>query len=387
METQLCDRYANRDWARRTFGALADRLGASYLRTDVLADEAVAALAPLAPAERDRVLSAALTRGADASAPAPLRALFAELERIPPWVDFAAIDRGARTYQRTGLASALVLSAYSLMYGYRVGAAVKPLAMTGRLDRMARRRLVETGRFVHDVMQVGGLRRHAPGFAVTVRVRLMHAQVRRMILARGQWDAQAFGAPINQGDMLGTLLEFSIYMLRGCALMGFRFDAAERDAVVHAWRYCGHLSGVGEELLALIDSHAAAERTTALVEGIQTGPDADSVALAAALRGVWTGAGGDAVDRLLGGVLGRYHDGLCWAFVGDQTARDLGTPHRAWRRTIVPTRLVVGAVERARRLVPGLGAALSRLGNAHLGQVLAAELGRKEPTFVAERLA
>ncbi|HAV69047.1 MAG TPA: DUF2236 domain-containing protein, partial [Alcanivorax sp.] len=50
-----------------------------------------------------------------------------------------------------------VLRNLSLMGGYLAAAAAKPLAFTGELDRMANRRLVETGKFWIDVTTPGGL--------------------------------------------------------------------------------------------------------------------------------------------------------------------------------------------------------------------------------------
>ena len=107
------------------------------------------------------LFDAALTRGISSldAPPAPLVALFRQLDRVPEWVDWERLELGARTYQRVGPATLLILSAWSLMNGYHCGPAVKPLAFTRQLEAMAPRRLAETGRFVTEVAQASP--RHA----------------------------------------------------------------------------------------------------------------------------------------------------------------------------------------------------------------------------------
>jgi hypothetical protein len=85
---------------------------------------------------------------------------------------------------------------------------------------------------------------------MTARVRLIHAQVRRLLIESGQWNAEIWGAPINQLHMAGTNLMFSVGVLAGLTRLGYRFDPAERESLVHLWRYAGYLLGVESELLA-----------------------------------------------------------------------------------------------------------------------------------------
>jgi len=82
-----------------------------------------------------------------------------------------------------------------------------------------------------------------------VRVRLIHAQVRRLLLESGQWRPDAWGAPINQCHMAGTNLMFGVGVLDGLTRLGYRFKSVEREALIHLWRYAGYLLGVENELL------------------------------------------------------------------------------------------------------------------------------------------
>jgi ER-bound oxygenase mpaB/B'/Rubber oxygenase, catalytic domain len=116
---------------------------------------------------------------------------------------------------------------------------------------------------------------------MTVRVRLIHAQVRRLLLESGQSNADAWGAPINQCHMAGTNLMFSVGVLDGLSRLGYRFDRLEREAVVHLWRYVGYLLGVDPELL--IADELEGNRLLDLMFAFEPEPDNDSRALVDAL--------------------------------------------------------------------------------------------------------
>ena len=175
-------RFTNAAEALHRYGALADRYGQLLFAGDPIAD----ALALEVLAGQREPFETALAEGIEAvPVPTPaLRAFFAEVDRVPAWVDPKKLRLGARTYQRTGQSMMLVLSAWSLMNGYHSAAAVKPLMATGQLDAAAPRRLAETGRFLVEVCQDGGLERFAPGLQTAVRVRLMHSLVRHMLARR-----------------------------------------------------------------------------------------------------------------------------------------------------------------------------------------------------------
>jgi hypothetical protein len=48
-----------------------------------------------------------------------------------------------------------------------------------------------------------------------VRVRLIHARVRHALSRSPAWRPDAWGAPINQYDMAGTVLLFSSKLFEG----------------------------------------------------------------------------------------------------------------------------------------------------------------------------
>lgn len=381
------ERYVNRDWARREYGAVADEYARFQLIGDELMDRFLAE-ASAARVDPMAMLAAAIERGAHRvdGAPPSLTRLFAQLEHAPRWVDWRRLDLGARTYQRLGPAAMMILSAWSLMNGYRCGPAVKPLAFTGQLSARAPRRLAETSRFVTEVCQVGGLRRHGQGFALAVRVRLMHALVRRMLARSPRWDTAAWGSPINQADMAGTVVEFSLLVLAGARKMGFHFTRREADAVVHLWRYCGYLSGVNEALLTHFASEETGVRFAMLINDVQPGADDDSVALAQALRKVPEQIARTPAQRRMSGFVTKYHDGLTRAFNGDVIADQLRIPNRRWKWAIYPTRAFIAPLEIARRALPGASSVATRLGNRLVRADVDRMLQGAEPEFRPARV-
>lgn len=317
-------RFVNLTAARERFGDRVDRLGRLFLVGDPLADAAAEALSALPSAEREATLDRALREGARDDDPEALRALLAQCERVPFWVDFARCDRGGAAFLRTGLAGGLVLGSYSLTAGYLSPAGNKPLAFSGRLKEQAPRRLAETGRFVQQVSLPGGTRPRAEGWRIAVRVRIMHASVRRMLLRSPKWDRAAWGVPINQADSAGTIMLFSLVVLDGLDKLGVRTAPQAREDYLHLWRWVAYVMGVDDELR--FSNEREAGEFWALLSSTQGDPDDDSRALARALlESPVTGARSPAerarAERMrdVGYALSRY-------FLGDRYADALDYP-------------------------------------------------------------
>ena len=244
----------------------------------------------------------------------------------------------------------------SLMGGYLGAAAAKPLVFTGQLERVTARRLVETSKFWLDVTTRGGLERRAEGFKSTVRVRVMHAQVRAMLLRSGKWD-MGWGYPLNQWDSMVTTLEFSVIFLTGLRALGFLFTRREREAIVHLWRYVGYLIGVDEQILPASEADAM----RALYHAVATvgSSDEDSRRLGQSLADV-------PLQRTVEGFLPRrlaraertLRAGYSRYVLGDQAGDTLGLPQTAtkylWPAQI-PLRL---GLELLRMGVPPIGRTL-----------------------------
>lgn len=207
-------------------------------RADPLADAAVAGLPrqPQAAPLLQRVRAAA-QRGD----PACCRFLEATWQ-VPPWFDPARIEPGRRAAMRQAPVTFLVLLTASLLESFALPEPARLLVATGRLRHDPLPRLHETASMLRDVLLPGGLQPGQPGHLALVQVRLLHARVRSAV-------RQGPTVPINQLELLHTLLCFSRVMARGLTDLGVHLTDAERDGWCQLWRRAGDLLGVDPALL------------------------------------------------------------------------------------------------------------------------------------------
>lgn len=337
--------------ARQRFGDLPERLVPYLSRKDPLADAAVASLADQSPPERHRSIEAALAETGE-EVPAPLRELVLAARVVPPWVDWERLRKAHEVFVRPGILGGLTLGLRSLVYGYAAPAGNKPLALSGRLKERADRRLAETGNFVTAVTAVDGLRPGALGWQLVLKVRLMHAEVRRLVLGSGRWSVEQWSEPINQHDMLATILLFSSVFVDGVRHFGVHVSREEADDYQHLFRWVGELIGVAPELLPA--THAEATRLAEFILLTQGAPDADSRDLVNALldgplRLAKTPAELRRAERQV--AISR---GLCRSLIGDEMADALGLDRDAHRHWALGVRTTLRLLESARRGVPRL---------------------------------
>jgi hypothetical protein len=293
--------------------------------------------------------------------PVPVRALFEQVEVVPAWLNRKALTRACRVRDYASLGHGYVLFSVSLLAGYASSGITKTLMATGELERMAPRRIAETSKFIDDVYASKTLSRSSEGFKSTIRVRVMHAFVRYKLLQSG-WDVQRWGVPINQADMAATVLSFSISYLLGLRALGFIIPRADREALIHLWRYAGQLLGVNDTLLAATEGEAW--RLLKLVAASQTGPDEDGKALAKALLGVPVAYGG---ASRAGRMFGQFDAAFCAGFtrfcVGDSIANGLGLPNDIPRYAFLGLAAANMCTELLARAVPAVQRIKTRLGH------------------------
>jgi len=377
--TDFPSRFVNLSAARLRFGDRVDRLGHFLTKVDEPADRVVDAIESQPRGEGWRLFEQGLRGGSRAipGAPAAMRDLLDEVAEIPAWVDWPTCDRGGEMLMRVGVLGGAVLGSQSLVLGYASPAGNKPLVLSGRLKEQALKRLNETARFVQAVCRPGGMRPFADGWQITVKVRLIHAQVRRMILRSGKWDDSAWGAPVNQHDMAGTTLLFSIAIMDGLRKLGVRIDSEEGERYIHLWRWVGRVIGVDHALLPV--SEQDAHRLADLIAATMAPPDQDSRDLTKALfDAAWEGAvtpkqRRDAARRVLFGTT------LCRALVGDQMADQLHVPRNTFRYAMPMVRRLVGGVERFTRAVPFAERSAIAAGSHYWDRVV--EIGLQGATY------
>lgn len=347
-------RYTNLDVARARFGDRVDRLAPFLLRSDPIADEAVLSTEGLGPRNGFALVERILERGAGdvPEAPKALRTFFAEATRVPAWVDWPTVDQGGSVLLRGGILGGLVLGAMALPLGYAAPAGNKPLAFSGRLTEQAPRRLAETSRFVQAVSQPRGMRPGGDGLKISLKVRLMHAHVRRMLLRSEKWNTDCWGIPINQHDMAATTLLFSLVVLEGLRKFGLEIEPDEAERYMHLWRYVGFVSGVDPELLpaSQVEGFALAD----LIRTTQGRPDDDSRALVRALVDSPIAAARTAKEKRTAPVRAQIGRGLVRGLVGDDLATELGIGPTPWQNVMLFLRATSKMRDRLGRTLPSM---------------------------------
>jgi hypothetical protein len=355
-------RLKRREEAQARFGDLAERLIPYLDRKDPLADATVVALTDLAPRRRNELIELAL-QADEREAPAELRELLASAREVPPWLDWARLQRAHEVFIRPGVLGGLTLGLRSLVYGYAAPAGNKPLAFSGRLKERAGRRLAETGKFVTAVTAIDGLRPGAAGWQLVLKVRLMHAEVRRLVLASGRWSHADWAEPINQHDMLATILLFSNVFIDGIRLLGVHVSGQEADDYQHLFRWVGELMGVDPRLLPA--THAEATRLAEFILLTQGEPDDDSRELVSALLEGPLQLAKTPRERRRAEAQVAVSHGLCRSLIGDELADALAVrrdPHRHWALGV---RATLRILESARRGVPRVNELVHLLGSRY----------------------
>jgi len=229
-----------------------DRLDPWRGRGDPTAD---ALIAGVAASGEIRVVSEVLRHLVANEQPIPellppvVAAWLTDTARLPAWVDLERMERGTRLATDHGPQIAVTLVGASLPYCYAAYPDVKVLTFSHRLDQDPYRRVGETAQFVLGVSAPGSMRPGGKGIRKIQKVRLLHAAIRHLITNSGRWDAAAWGTPINQEALVGTLLSFSVLVARSLGVLGVRVSPQEAEDWFYAWRVIGEMLGIAPDVL------------------------------------------------------------------------------------------------------------------------------------------
>jgi hypothetical protein len=271
---------------------------------------------------------AKITRSDDPIPPGlPPKALayFEDTAAMPAWADKERIATAQRMFTRDGLAVATALFTSSLPQAYAARNGARVLLGTTGMTMHVERRIFETAQFIFDVLDEGSFGAAGRGLRAAQKVRLLHATIRHLTLRQAGWDL-AWGVPINQEDLGGTLMTFSCVVLDSMRRMRAGFSPDEAEAFLHLWKVVGHYMGVDPRLLPrnVADGEALMEH----IRATQWQASPEGAQLAAALVGM--------MAKFLPG---RTLDGLPIAMMrelaGDHCADLLGLPQAGWTRRIV----------------------------------------------------
>ncbi|RMD44593.1 hypothetical protein DV735_g496, partial [Chaetothyriales sp. CBS 134920] len=219
---------------------------------DKLADECLDVLNEISPpaaqpAKRDLYLLLEAHRDKHPK----LQELWDSVTTIPPWVDWAQIARGQDVFYRYGGATVVGLAYQSLLGGMGANRIAEVLARTGGFSvKVARHRLFETTKFVLESTQsLESIQKGGAGFASAIRVRLLHAAVRKRIMKLAEnrpdyYDVQAYGVPINDLDCIGTIASFSTNIIWiSLPRQGVFLLQQEEEDYIALWRLIAHYMG------------------------------------------------------------------------------------------------------------------------------------------------
>lgn len=210
-----------------------------------------------------------------------LNAIIDSASSFPFAVDWSLASEGAAFIHQTGTLATDVLRDMALMGGYMMSDFNQTLVMTGDLEKGADARLGNTSRWWLAVTDFDSNKPWAAGFRHTLRVRWVHAMVRRHLKNHPDWNAGVYGLPINQCDMAATYLGFSLVMLLGLRKCGVYVTGRQSRAVMHLWKIVAWQMGVNEQWL--VDGEKQGIVLLRQLMMTHTPPDETTVQLARAL--------------------------------------------------------------------------------------------------------
>ena len=252
------DYRAGYEKARLVDKEVADNYIAHTLVGDPVMDALVEEMAGLPQEEIHRFIHAGMQEDREGLRKAPqlLSDFFFDAPQPDPdWLDHNAFHPGVRAFQRN---SVLVLSAFVtgvLIDGFSTLIS-KSFVQTGRIFDNGVWRLKQNNRHQLEIFFPGGLQRYGDGWKLSVRIRFVHAQVRRMLAQSSEWEHDAWGVPISAAHLGYAVSCFAARTVKHSEALGARYSTEERAGFHDVWRYAGYLMGIPETILFTDESHA-----------------------------------------------------------------------------------------------------------------------------------
>jgi hypothetical protein len=191
-----------------------------------------------------------------------LRKLWEEAITVPPWVDWAQVRRGQLVFNRFIIPIALGFAFQG--FAGEIAAAMGPAEVLVRAGGLSSRnihqRIAQTLQRLMEVTEsLASIQPGGEGHASTIRIRLLHARVRRRIseAARsrpGYYDFDRHGIPINTHD---TILTLAFFCCKPVWAQFPRLWVHPRDEEIEdfiaLYPYLAHLLGLPSEYFASAD--------------------------------------------------------------------------------------------------------------------------------------
>ncbi len=225
---------------------------------DPVMDEVVEDLAPLPQRRVHELIRAGMDedRGGLRNAPQSLRDFFFDAPQPDPdWLDHDAFQPGIRSFQRNSVPVLSAFVAGVLIDGFSTLIS-KSFAQTGRIFDNGVWRLKQNNRHQLEIFLPRGLERFGEGWKLSVRIRFVHAQIRRLLGRTAEWEYDACGVPISAAHLGYAVACFAARSVKHSQSLGARYSAEERAGFHDVWRYAGYLMGIPETILFTDEKHA-----------------------------------------------------------------------------------------------------------------------------------
>ncbi|SNS14620.1 hypothetical protein SAMN06295967_10456 [Belliella buryatensis] len=176
--------------------------------------------------------------------PKPLKSYFEFFLTPIDWIDQVEVLKVHDFFAKEGNFYLSMLGFYSLPYCYAFADGAQVLIRSMRITEEIGMRLAETTLFVMDLFSPDNFHLHQDAQLSIAKVRLIHAFSRCFVkLHSKDWNT-AWGLPINQEDMIGTNLAFSLMVIRGLEKIN-KFPGKDTlEAVLHYWKIVGYFMGI-----------------------------------------------------------------------------------------------------------------------------------------------
>lgn len=184
---------------------------------------------------------------------ADLQQFWNETMSVPEWVDWEQVERGQRFFYRYAVANIIGFALQGFI-GENAAAfgPAEVLIRTGGLSaRNLLQRVMETFQWLLEATEsLASIKPGGKGHTSTIRVRLLHASVRRRILQLAEvrssyFSIEEFGIPVNTYDSILTVSFFCCNPLWiQLPQFGIHPSQAELEDFVALYRYLSYLLGV-----------------------------------------------------------------------------------------------------------------------------------------------
>lgn len=173
-----------------------------------------------------------------------LKEYFSFFHSKPGFIDPKRVAASQDFFQQNANLYLSLLGFYSLPYCYAFADGAQVLVRSKRITEEIGVRLSETALFLVDAFYPGTFSTNDQKLITLAKVRLIHAFSRYFVSRYAKDWNREWGIPINQEDLIGTNLAFSLMVVRGMEKLD-RFPGKEvLENLLHYWKVIGFYLGL-----------------------------------------------------------------------------------------------------------------------------------------------